>query len=414
MGSYLSQPVTEKESCSGRGRGHVWACSAMQGWRTNMEDAHIAVSGLGDELDELSLFGVFDGHGGAEVAAFCKQFLPDEVRRQLRKRLADGARLSGDVLGEVLISSFHAMDDMLRSPEHERQLLTLKQVARTTSKGIGGASSSSGSSSDSGSSSGSDSEAEEKDEGKKPHGVLSLLSNSIQSTLAQARDKGSLSREEAKQVMMKMALLRRLESKAPSLSPDAAAADNVGCTAVCVLLSDSEIVCANAGDSRAVLCRASKPVELSQDHKPNEAGERERIEAAGGRIEEIPVGARVHYRVNGNLNLSRSIGDFEYKKQPSLGHERQMICSTPDIVKMPLSKEDDFVILACDGVWDVKSNADVCDFIGKRLAAGEEIVPVIEGLLDGCIAEDPKKTHGLGGDNMTCMIVQLGNHKDKR
>lgn len=278
-----------------------------------MEDAHIAVSGLGDELDELSLFGVFDGHGGAEVAAFCKQFLPDEVRRQLRKRLADGARLSGDVLGEVLISSFHAMDDMLRSPEHERQLLTLKQVARTTSKGIGGASSSSGSSSDSGSSSGSDSEAEEKDEGKKPHGVLSLLSNSIQSTLAQARDKGSLSREEAKQVMMKMALLRRLESKAPSLSPDAAAADNVGCTAVCVLLSDSEIVCANAGDSRAVLCRASKPVELSQDHKPNEAGERERIEAAGGRIEEIPVGARVHYRVNGNLNLSRSIGDFEYK-----------------------------------------------------------------------------------------------------
>ncbi|CAE7565153.1 unnamed protein product [Symbiodinium natans] len=321
----------------------------MQGWRTSMEDAHIAVSGLGEELDGLSLFGVFDGHGGAEVAAFCKQYLPDEVRRQLRKRLADGARLSGDVLGEALISSFHAMDEMLRSPEHERQLLALKQAARPSAKGIGGASSSSGSS-DSGSSSGSDSEAEEKDDGKKPRGVLSLLSNSIQSTLAQARDKGSLSREEAKQVMMKMALLRRLESKAPSLSADPAAADNVGCTAVCVLLSDTEIVCANAGDSRAVLCREGQAVELSQDHKPNEARERERIEAAGGRIEEIPVGARVHYRVNGNLNLSRSIGDLEYKKQPTMGHERQMICSTPDIVKMPLSKEDDFIVIACDGV----------------------------------------------------------------
>eukprot|EP00439_Symbiodinium_sp_Y106_P005507 s6512_g1.t1 len=78
MGSYLSQPVTEKESCSGRGRGHVWACSAMQGWRTNMEDSFNLST---HELDELSLFGVFDGHGGAEVAAFCKQFLPDEVRR---------------------------------------------------------------------------------------------------------------------------------------------------------------------------------------------------------------------------------------------------------------------------------------------------------------------------------------------
>ncbi|CAE7249263.1 ptc2 [Symbiodinium pilosum] len=392
MGSYLSQPVTDKESCYGRGRGHVWGCSAMQGWRTGMEDAHIAVSGLGDELDELSLFGVFDGHGGAEVAAFCKQHLPDEIRRQLRKRLADGARLSGDVLGEALISAFHAMDDMLRSPEHERQLLALKQAVRPSAKGIGAAaSSSSGSSSDSGSSSGSDSEAEEKEDGKKPRGVLSLLSNSIQSTLEQARDKGSLSREEAKQVMMKMALLRRLESKAPSLSSDAAAADNVGCTAVCVLLSDTEIVCANAGDSRAVLCRGGSPVELSHDHKPNEAGERERIEAAGGRIEEIPVGARVHYRVNGNLNLSRSIGDLEYKKQPALGHERQMICSTPDIVKMALNKEDDFIALACDGVWDVKTNADVCSFVKKRLAAGEEIVPAVEALLDDCIAEDPKK-----------------------
>jgi len=379
-----------------------------------MEDAHIAISSLGEDLDELSLFGVFDGHGGAEVAAFCKQYLPDEIRRQLRKHLAEGSRLSGDVLGEAIKASFHAMDDLLRTPEHERKLLALKQVTRPSAKGLGCASSSSGgSSTDSGSSSGSDSEeGEEKDDGKKPR-VLSLLSNSIQSTLEQARDKGSLSREEAKQVMMKMALLRKLESKAPSLDSDAAAADNVGCTAVCILLTSDEIVCGNAGDSRAVLCRGGLPVELSQDHKPNDATERERIEAAGGRIEEIPVGTRVHYRVNGNLNLSRAIGDLEYKKKPELGPERQMICSTPDIVKMPRNKDDDFVVLACDGVWDVKTNAEVCSFVDKRLAAGEEIVPILEALLDACIAEDPKKTHGLGGDNMTCMIVQLASHKDK-
>ncbi|CAJ1417882.1 unnamed protein product [Effrenium voratum] len=421
MGSYLSQPVTDKESCSGKGRGEIWGCSAMQGWRTTMEDAHLAVCGLGDELDGLSLFGVFDGHGGAEVAAFCKQHMPDEIRRQLRKQLASGASLSGDSLGEVLTASFHAMDDMLRSPEHERQLLALKQAARPAQRGVGASSSSS--SPDSSGSSSSESEAEEKDKKRKPRGVLSILSNSIQSDLEQARDKGSLSREEAKQVgfflaqatgwlrnqvMMKMALLRKLESKAPSLAPDAAAADNVGCTAVCVLLTDQEIVCANAGDSRAVLCRKGQPVALSQDHKPNDAEERRRIEAAGGRIEEIPVGARVHHRVNGNLNLSRSIGDLEYKKNREMGHEHQMICSTPDIIRLPRGKDDDFIVLACDGVWDVKSSEEVCTYFDKRLGEGQDITVATEALLDDCIAADPKKTHGLGGDNMTCMVVQLG------
>lgn len=369
-----------------------------------MEDSHLAVS-FEDELHGISLFGVFDGHGGSEVAAFCKQYMPDEISRQLKERLARGARLSGDCLGEVLTATFHAMDDMLRSPDYERPLLALKQAARPGSKGQGSSSEAAGSSSCD-----AEAAAEAEEPAQKPRGVLSLLSNSIESDLAQARDKGSLSRDQAKQVMMKMALLRKLESKAPALGPDTGAADNVGCTAVCILLTRDEMVCANAGDSRAVLCRKTGPVALSKDHKPNDEVERKRIEAAGGRVEEISVGIRVHYRVNGNLNLSRSIGDLEYKKSPELGHERQMICSTPDIVKMPRMKDDDFIVLACDGVWDVKSNEDVCSFMKEKLQGSDDaeaIIPAVESLLDDCIAEDPKKTNGLGGDNMTCLVVQL-------
>eukprot|EP00931_Biecheleriopsis_adriatica_P064261 TRINITY_DN39064_c0_g1_i1.p1 TRINITY_DN39064_c0_g1~~TRINITY_DN39064_c0_g1_i1.p1 ORF type:complete len:430 (-),score=112.35 TRINITY_DN39064_c0_g1_i1:77-1327(-) len=414
MGSYLSQPVTEKESSSGGGRSHKWGCSSMQGWRTTMEDAHIALSELQDEMQNLSLFSIFDGHGGAEVAAFCQEQLPDELRRHFRRQLADGRRPSGESLGEALIAGFHAMDDMLRLPEYEQKLLALKQAARPGCRGARGTASSSASSSSSGSSdSGEADEDEEAEDGvheRKPK-VVSMLNASIQSDLEQARDKGSLSKDEAKQVMMKMALLRRLQSRAPSFYSEGGIADNVGCTAVCVLLTDTEIVCANAGDSRAVLCRGGHPVELSHDHKPNDVGERQRIEAAGGRVEEIPVGTRVHYRVNGNLNLSRAIGDMEYKKKPELGHEKQMICSTPDIIRVPLTKEDEFLILACDGVWDVKSNSEACNFVGKRLAAGEAISKVVEALLDDCIAEDPKKAHGLGGDNMTCIVVQL--HKQQ-
>mmetsp|Transcript_69056 Transcript_69056/g.202166 ORF Transcript_69056/g.202166 Transcript_69056/m.202166 type:complete len:398 (-) Transcript_69056:104-1297(-) len=394
MGTYLSQPVTEKESESGVSSTHKWGCSSMQGWRTNMEDAHITISNLGAEHDGISVFGVFDGHGGREVAQFVREHLPDELRRQLRRiHDAKAGAPPSETFGEALTQGFHLMDDMLRAPEHERELLSLKQGSGRGSQAAG-----SGSTSEDG--------EEEDSDAPKPR-MLSVLQNSIQTDLAQARDRGSLSKEEAQQVMMKMALLRRLENQGPAENPDAGAADNVGCTAVCILMSKTEVVCANAGDSRAVLCRQGKQVELSHDHKPNDETERTRIEAAGGRVEEIPVGTRVHHRVNGNLNLSRAIGDMEYKKKPELGHEKQMICSTPDLIHMPLTKDDQFIVLACDGVWDVKTNQEVCDFVGSRLAQGEEIPKIVEALLDDCIVADPRETHGIGGDNMTCVVVQL-------
>merc|ERR1719502_391517 len=129
-------------------------------------------------------------------------------------------------------------------------------------------------------------------------------------------------------------------------------ADNVGCTAICVLVRKEDILAANAGDSRAVLCRAGKQIELSFDHKPKSETEKSQIEAAGGYLEDTPGGARV----NGNLNLSRAIGDLEYKKNKDIGPEAQIICSTPDFLYKELTPEDEFVILACDGIWDVMTN----------------------------------------------------------
>ena len=81
-----------------------------------------------------------------------------------------------------------------------------------------------------------------------------------------------------------------------------------GCTATVIIISQTHIVCANAGDSRTVLARASGPqmcFPLSDDHKPDNGPEKARIEAAGGFVEDN--------RVDGSLNLSRSLGDFEYK-----------------------------------------------------------------------------------------------------
>jgi len=369
----------------------------MQGWRTNMEDAHIAISDLGAEHGGLSLFGVFDGHGGREVALFCQKRFPDEIRRQLQslRGSSQASDKPGGTLGEALRNGFHTMDDLLISPDHERELLLLKQgktIGSSSSSSPAGPSGSPSGSADADPDASSEEEADERRGREGP----------------EAKDKGPLTREEATQAMMKMALMRRRQDEAAPGSATAHVADSVGCTAVCVLMSQAEVICANAGDSRAIMCRAGKPVELSHDHKPNDETERRRIEAAGGRVEEIRVGPRVHHRVNGNLNLSRAIGDMEYKKRPELGPERQMICSTPDLIAVPLTQEDEFILLACDGIWDVKSNQEVCDFVGARLKRGEAITVIAEALLDDCIAVDPKQTHGIGGDNMTVVIVQLG------
>ena len=78
-----------------------------------------------------------------------------------------------------------------------------------------------------------------------------------------------------------------------------------GCTANVILIKNNTLYCANAGDTRCCISNNGKLVKLSKDHKPTDHNERERIMNAGGAV--------YNDRVNGNLNLSRALGDFEYK-----------------------------------------------------------------------------------------------------
>lgn len=83
-------------------------------------------------------------------------------------------------------------------------------------------------------------------------------------------------------------------------------ASSSGCTAVVALLIERDLYVANAGDSRCVVCRNGEALEMSIDHKPEDADELKRIQNAGGRV-------TMDGRVNGGLNLSRAIGDHAYK-----------------------------------------------------------------------------------------------------
>jgi protein phosphatase 1G len=181
--------------------------------------------------------------------------------------------------------------------------------------------------------------------------------------------------------------------------------DFIGSTAVIALIRDGKITVANAGDSRAILCRAGKAIELSRDHKPESPRERSRIENAGGRVSIVGPCHRVDF----GLNLSRALGDFFYKRNTDLPASHQKITATPEIYEEVIDEDTEFLLLCCDGVVELLNNQQVVNHISFRLKAGMDPKLVIESLLDEACSKDPQKTMGRGTDNETCILVLFGN-----
>lgn len=169
-----------------------------------------------------------------------------------------------------------------------------------------------------------------------------------------------------------------------------------GCTACVGLIAGDKIFVANAGDSRSVLGVKGRAKPLSFDHKPQNEGEKARITAAGGFVD--------FGRVNGNLALSRAIGDFEFKKSADLAPEQQIVTVYPDVVSHDLGDDDEFLVIACDGIWDCQSSQAVVEFVRRGIAAKQDLEKICENMMDNCLASN-SETGGVGCDNMTMIIV---------
>ena len=174
-----------------------------------------------------------------------------------------------------------------------------------------------------------------------------------------------------------------------------------GCTA-CVLSVDEKnkkLYFANAGDSRVVMCKNGIAEAKSIDHKPELQSEKDRIYKAEGWISEG--------RVMGNINLTRGFGDLEYKKNKKLKPEEQMVTANPDIQIVNYTKDIDFVIIGCDGIWDCLKNQEACDFVKKRLKDDPniKISKIIEEMMESIVAKDIYSGNGVGCDNMTCIVI---------
>lgn len=178
--------------------------------------------------------------------------------------------------------------------------------------------------------------------------------------------------------------------------------ETAGAAAISVLIKDKKIYCGNCGDSRSVACVAGVAQALSYDHKPSNEGESRRIVAAGGWVE--------FNRVNGNLALSRALGDYAFKRNSKKSAEEQIVTAYPDVIIKDILEEHEFIILACDGIWDVMTNQEVVDFVRQRIASKVAPEQICEQLLDACLAPDCQMG-GLGCDNMTAVLVCLLNEQ---
>eukprot|EP00930_Biecheleria_cincta_P035000 TRINITY_DN24115_c0_g1_i1.p1 TRINITY_DN24115_c0_g1~~TRINITY_DN24115_c0_g1_i1.p1 ORF type:complete len:394 (-),score=51.47 TRINITY_DN24115_c0_g1_i1:609-1637(-) len=179
--------------------------------------------------------------------------------------------------------------------------------------------------------------------------------------------------------------------------------DGMGCTAVVALVrmgSQPELVVANAGDSRCVLISGTTAMDMSVDHTPLLASERRRILKAGGIVTS-------EGRIDGNLNLSRAIGDLAYKQNKKLKPHQQKISVVPEIKYHSLHTNDRYLILGCDGIFERASSQQLASFLIDELSTQPKISSACAAFLDKNLSKHPGRTKGLGCDNMSLMVIDL-------
>eukprot|EP01027_Heterolobosea_sp_BB2_P008107 GEZU01012036.1.p1 GENE.GEZU01012036.1~~GEZU01012036.1.p1 ORF type:complete len:427 (+),score=65.07 GEZU01012036.1:254-1534(+) len=162
-----------------------------------------------------------------------------------------------------------------------------------------------------------------------------------------------------------------------------------GSTAVVACIRGKELLVANVGDSRAVLCSTNGCEALTIDHKPDLPRERQRIEQRGGCVGNV-FGV---WRVNYSLAMTRALGDkYLYP----------IVDAEPEIIKRELSLDDEFLILATDGVWDVIENEEACEIV-RHAANAEEAA---QSLVSTAFKKGSM-------DNTTAIVVDLREYVRK-
>ena len=379
-----------------------------------MEDAHVVNLDVDDaKKGQVALFGVFDGHGGKEVAKFCAAHIAEALKD------TDGYKQGN--YSEALRQTYLNMDVIMTREEH---MAELEAYRKGSDDEEGGQDSSLrkgetammldsaqlpeafldafGISRDSGyvfkvvkSADGQLNVQNVLDSDGNELGASDDMLDEEEEAAREAEEAGADPLDVVDEAVEHHTPLQLEEMNSDD---ESWSGPQAGCTAVCAMVLGNHLVVANAGDSRCVLSRNGTAIALTEDHKPTNDEEFDRICKAGGFVADG--------RVNGSLNLSRALGDLEYKSVSKLPPEEQMVTANPEIRSTELTPNDEFLILACDGIWDVLTNQEAVEFVRNRLLQGMSPKEICEAACDFCLAEDTSGC-GKGCDNMSIVVTVL-------
>lgn len=163
-----------------------------------------------------------------------------------------------------------------------------------------------------------------------------------------------------------------------------------GTTALTAMIFGRSLLVANAGDCRAILSRRGLAFEMSKDHRPCYEKERLRIESLGGFVEDEYL--------NGHIAVTRAIGNWHIQGLKEMGEHLGPLSAEPELKLVTLTKEDEFLIIGSDGIWDVFRNQNAVDFVRRRLQEHNDVKRCCKEMV-----EEAMKRGAL--DNLTVVIV---------
>ncbi|XVF38936.1 hypothetical protein REPUB_Repub20aG0145600 [Reevesia pubescens] len=172
-----------------------------------------------------------------------------------------------------------------------------------------------------------------------------------------------------------------------ALAAESSISSYCGTTVLTALVLGRYLMVANAGDCRAVLCRKGVAFEMSQDHRPSYLPERKRVEELGGHIDDGYL--------NGYLSVTRALGDWHLKFPLGLASP---LIAEPDVRQIVLTEEDEFLIIGCDGIWDVMSSQFAVSLVRRGLRRHDDP--------EECARELVNEASRLNSsDNLTVIVI---------
>ncbi|KAF8798724.1 protein phosphatase 2C [Phlegmacium glaucopus] len=362
--------------------------SEDKGTRRTMEDSHSFVVDF-DAIRGQGFFAVFDGHAGKHAAEWCGS--------HFHEHFLDAIHASPALrIPEILNESFHTVDEhlsrmceasdgkihsgctavtaFLRLEDSSGQQSFLSLPSSPTDSPL------------SGTNLDSNLEAQGASSSLPPSPRLGPKSDLEIKTSKRVQNKLSSSSRRIRKALRSLGSgSNKLASSSISGSSSPATSQISG-EEVPVIIPPSDtrrvLYSANAGDARGVLCRAGKAVRLTYDHKGSDKQEAKRITDAGGFV--------MSGRVNGVLAVTRSLGDSSMK---------EFVVGEPYTTETELCEEDEFLILACDGLWDVITDQGAVELVRDIEDAQEASQALLRHALENHTT-----------DNVTAIVVRFKHH----